>query len=222
MIDMTNDKIVLSGLVGLVAALLVGTGEFLLHYTSEGYGSDIPYQFMMHISTQRLSFGHFIAVLSAPLYLIGFWHMYKMLEPAGGKLPAAIAILGGYGFIMGIVWIGSRSMIASIVQLNSDAANVNLLINSYQFYDETLLQIIRLTTLLLSLGFFYLVLKGKTNYPVWMSFLNPFFLLLAVFSIYLLLPIVGKFIMPIAMNVAYAVFFSISTCIALKLKKVNE
>lgn len=201
---MSIDKIIVTGLIGLAAAILVGTGEFLLHYTPAGYGSKIPYHFFHDISPKRLLWGHFIAVLAAPFYLVGFWHLYQMLAPAGGKLPAIVALIAGYGFIMGIVWIGSRAMIAAIVQ-NQTPANGEL-IASYQLYSESLLQIIRITTLIMSAGFIYLVWTGTTNYPLWMWVFNPFFILVSIFLIYFITPAIGKYIMPIAMNVTYTLF----------------
>ncbi|WP_133138874.1 DUF6796 family protein [Legionella genomosp. 1] len=213
---MSIDKIILAGFIGLAAAVLVGTGEFLLHYTSSGYDSKIPYQFFHDISRKRLLWGHFIAVLAAPFYLVGFWHLYQMLLPAGGKLPAAVALTAAYGFIMGIVWIGSRAIIAAIIQ-SKTSANAEL-IASYQLYEETLLQIIRVTTLAMSAGFVYLVLTGSTYYPSWMWALNPFFILLAVFLIYFISPAIGKYIMPIAMNVTYTLFFALSTFFAIRLR----
>lgn len=213
-----DDKIVLTGLIGLVAAVLVGTGEFLLHFTNQGYDSKIPYHFMLDISRNRLTIGHFIAVLAAPLYLVGFWHLYKMLEPAGGNLPLITTMVIGYGFIMGIIWIGSRAMIGSIIQSKIGPSDLAALIQSYQLYDESLLQIIRFTTLLGSAGFIYLVLNGNTAYPNWMWVFNPIFLLVSVFLIYLIIPAVGKYIMPIAMNVTYTIFFALSTYIAFRLR----
>lgn len=203
------DKVVVAGLIGLGAAILVGTGEFLLHFNMTGYSSKIPYHFFLDISRKRLIWGHFIAVLAAPFYLVGFWHLYQMLLPSGGKLPAAVALLAGYGFIMGTVWIGSRALIATIVQANTPENHE--LIASYQLYNESLLQVIRVTTLLMSAGFVYLVLRGATFYPTWMWICNPFFILLAVFLIYFFWPGIGKFIMPIAMNVTYTLFFALST-----------
>ncbi|KTD02848.1 DUF6796 family protein [Legionella feeleii] len=213
-----DDKIVLTGLIGLVAAVLVGTGEFLLHFTNQGYDSKIPYHFMLDISRNRLTVGHFIAVLAAPLYLVGFWHLYKMLEPAGGSLPLITTMVIGYGFIMGIIWIGSRAMIGSIIQSKIGPSDLAALIQSYQLYDESLLQIIRFTTLLGSAGFIYLVFNGNTAYPSWMWVFNPIFLLVSVFLIYLIIPAVGKYIMPIAMNVTYTIFFALSTYFAFRLR----
>lgn len=206
-----ESSLLLSGLVGLLAAILVGGGEFLLHYSAEGYQDKSPYHFMKNISQYRLIVGHFLVVLAAPLYLVGYWHIYEMLEPAGGILPILTTLIGGYGFVIGTVWIGSRALIASIIQTPKTALS---LITDYQLYSESLLQIIRLTTILMSLGFVYLVWQGTTLYPQWMVIFNPLCLLILALLSYVWRPSVGKYIMPMAMNVAYAVFFMLSLAIA--------
>ena len=66
-----NNKniIMLTGLLGLLAAILTGTGEFLLHYDPLARFSEGPYDFMLAASDERQTIGHFIGVLGAPLYL---------------------------------------------------------------------------------------------------------------------------------------------------------
>lgn len=212
---MKLNPIIITGFIGILASILVGIGEGLLHGSVESYSSKNPYAFMMSISEKRMTLGHFIAVLAAPLYLVGYWHVYKMLTPQGSAFGTFIVAMACYGFIMGIVWIGSRAMIGSIVHLQ-DSSGIeqsvlfNPLVSKYQLFMETLVQIIRITTLLFSIGFVYLVLQGNTLYPSWIIFFNPFVILVLVFLSYLALPAVGKFIMPIAMNVAQFVFFSAS------------
>ncbi len=212
--------ILFAGAIGLFASILVGVGEGLLHYTPEGYVGPNPYDFMLPFSGKRLAYGHFIAVLASPLYLIGYWHVYKMLTPKGGGLATFITLAAGYGFVIGSVWIGSRAMIAGIVQFgghaNGQEVSMAPLVTQYQFYMESLLQVIRATTLIFSVGFVYIVWKGESLYPVWMIFFNPFILLLLVFLTYFVVPSIGIFIFPVAMNVAHFIFFGASLIVAFK------
>jgi len=217
---MTQHRILLAGMIGLLASILVGIGEGLLHYTPEGYTGLNPYDFMLPFSEKRLAYGHFISVFASPLYLVGYWHVYKMLTPKGGRLATFITLVAGYGFVIGSVWIGSRAMIANIAQLevytSAQGVSIDLLIKQYQFYMESLLQVIRVSTLVFSVGFVYLVWKGKTFYPTWMIFFNPAIILSFVFLTYFFIPGFGKFIIPIAMNVAHFIFFGASVIVAFK------
>jgi len=203
-------QIVIAGWIGLFAAISVGAGEFLLHFDSLGrFGEGGGYEYMQGISAQRSSTGHFLAVLGAPLYLIGFWHLMKMLEPAN-KIAAKIAFfLMSYGIIVGAMWIGSRASISAIVNLDV-AVNLSSLVALYELRYESLLQVTRLGVLAFSIIFIWLTLTGRSHYPRWMAVFNPILLLLSSFAIWLIQPAIGIYLMPIALNVAFGVLFLIS------------
>ncbi|MCH9639751.1 MAG: hypothetical protein K0U40_09690, partial [Betaproteobacteria bacterium] len=83
---------------------------------------------------------------------------------------------------------------------------------------ESLLTIIRVTTLMLSLIFIGLVLTGRSHYQKWHAIFNPIILLIASFVIYVFAPEIGKYIMPIALNVAFGIFFIFSMIQARKIR----
>ena len=90
-----QNHVILTGLIGILAAILTGTGEFLLHYSEAGnYADDGKYLFLLDVSVCRLNLGHFIGVLGAPLYLVGMWHIYLGLKPINQKLADNIASIG--------------------------------------------------------------------------------------------------------------------------------
>lgn len=206
----TKQWTILSGYIGLLAAILVGSGEFLLHYDPLARFSESNYNFMQAASDSRQTLGHFLGVLSAPLYVIGCWHIYLMLKPGGRKLAMIAFLIGAYGFMIGAVWISSRSSIGAISHLQQSGSQLDLLVELYQFRYENLLTVIRFTTLVLSLIYIFMVLKGKTSYDRWMAFFNPIALLLLNFIVYFIAPGIGKFMMPIALNIGFGLFFILS------------
>lgn len=218
--------VVLTGLVGIFAAIMTGAGEFLLHYSDlANYADDGQYAFLLNVSEWRLTSGHFIGVLAAPLYLIGMWHMYLGLKPYNQKAAFILFVISSYGFVLGAVWMGSRSGIALLAQANAENSSEALvtLINYYILHSETLLQVIRVTTLLTSVGFIIMVLSGKTLYPKWMALFNPIVLLIMSFVVFAVAPSIGKYTLPIALNVGYFLFFTISTMLlAKRCKQYNE
>jgi len=206
--------ITFAGMIGLLAAILVGLGEFLLHFDSLGrFGEGGGYEFMQGISADRSSMGHFFASLGAPLYLVGYWHLMKMLEPANRKAAIIGFFIMSYGIIVGAIWIGSRASISAIINLNT-AGDLSALVTLYEFRYENLLQITRLAVLTFSIIFIWLTLSGRSHYPKWMVIFNPILLLLTSFAIWLIIPAVGIYLMPIALNVAFAVLFLISTLLS--------
>jgi len=197
----------LTGIIGLVGAILCGTGEFLLHFDPLARFSG--YDVMADISDARLTAGHFFAVVGVPLYLVGMWHIAQMLKPAGEKLSNILFLIGSFGFLYGAMWMSSRASIGSLVHYPELIANTTL-VELYRLRSETLLQVIRVTTLVISGIYVYMVLTGKSRYPKWMATTSPIVLLILNFVIYLIAPSVGKFVMPIALNVGFSAFFLLS------------
>lgn len=211
---MTRSSAVATGIVGLIAALLTGAGEFILHYDALArYGSENL--FFQGISAERTNLGHFVAVLGAPLYLVGCWHIYLMLKPANKTWAFVSFLVMAYGFLIGIVWIGSRASISALIN-TPDSPEVEQLIALYDLRYETLLQVTRIAVLLLSAVFVWLTLGGRSHYPKWMAVLNPILLIVGSFLVFLVMPSAGKYMMPIALNIAFGVFFLASTRIAIR------
>lgn len=209
---MTRSIAVTTGIVGLLGALFTGVGEFALHFDSLARFGD-EYQFFAGISAGRTTVGHFIGVLGAPLYLVGCWHIHLMLQPANPKWSLAAFFIAAYGFLVGIVWIGSRASISAFI--NAPAApEIEQFIALYELRYETLLQVIRFAVLILSVIFIWLTLTGRSHYPKWMAILNPILLIVLSFVVYVIAPALGKYLMPIALNVAFTIFFIASISIA--------
>ena len=95
-----------------------------------------------------------------------------------------------------------------------ESTDVLHLIDLYDYRYETLLLIIRIAVLVLSIIFVALVVRGRSHYPRWMALLNPILLIIASFVIYAIAPAIGKYLMPIALNVAFFILFSASIAIA--------
>lgn len=210
---MKHSAIVATGLIGWLGAVLTGTGEFLLHFDDLArFGPEN--QFLLGISAQRTTMGHFFGVLGAPLYLVGCWHIHLMLRPANPTWSLTAFTTAAYGFVVGAVWIGSRSSLSALVN-SPESPELMALMSLYDLRYETLLWVTRIAVLLLSAIFIWLTLTGRSHYPKWMAALNPILLLLASFVVFVLAPDIGKYLMPIALNVAFFIFFSLSTRIAL-------
>ncbi len=207
-----NDRryLIVTGIVGLIAAILVGAGEFLLHFDPLARFSETSYDFMLAASDHRQTIGHFLGVLGAPLYIVGCWHIYLMLKPANQMLAFVAFAVGAYGFVIGSDWISSRASVGALVHIQQSGVAVESLIQLYQERYESLLTVIRITTLTLSLIFIGLALTGRSNYQKWHALFNPILLLVGSFIVHFINPDIGKYLMPIALNVAFGVFFLLS------------
>jgi hypothetical protein len=196
---------------------LVGIGEFLLHFDSLARFSADGYGFMLEASDGRQTVGHFFGVLGAPLYVVGCWHIYLMLKPANQPLAFIGFLISAYGFMIGADWISSRASIGALVHFQESGGSIDDLVQLYELRYESLLTVIRITTVVLSLIFIYLVLTGRSHYQKWQALFNPIVLLVMNFVIYAISPAIGKYLMPIALNVAFGIFFTMSVIQAQKI-----
>jgi len=198
-----------------LAAVLVGVGEYLLHFDTLSRFSQGGYDFMAGIGDSRSTMGHFFGVIGATLYPVGCYHIYLMLRPADKRWALIAFMLGSFGFIVGTVWIGSRASVSALVQL-PPSEMIDHLISLYETRYETLLQITRLTTLILSGIIVWLSISGRSHYPRWIALFNPILLIVANFVLFMVAPAIGKHTMPIALNVAFFIFFLLSVLVAMK------
>ncbi|MEH6738484.1 MAG: DUF6796 family protein [Sulfitobacter sp.] len=207
---MTDKRLIMiTGQVGLLAAILVGIGEFLLHYDSLARYTD-TFAFFNGVTRERATIGHFFGVLGAPLYVVGAYHIYLMLRPANETAARIAGFVMAYGCIVGAVWIGSRATAVELVA----AGGIEEQLALYELRYESLLQVVRAAVLVLSVIFIWLCVTGRSHYPRMMAVLNPIFLIIVSFIIFFTVPSIGKFMMPIALNVAYFVMFSVSLFVA--------
>ena len=200
------------GLIGIVAALLVGAGEFLIHYSASGYESDLPFGFLGFVDPGRMTVGHYLLVVGIPLYFVGYYHIYLVLKETAPKLALWLFIFGAISFIFGGIWVSSRAFIGHLYHIivPGDTDMWLEVTSSYNLLIENLVNVLRITILIVSILFVYIILKFKTSYPRWMAFFNPILLLIIVFALFFLLPIVGNYLVPTAMNVAHLIMFSTS------------
>ena len=204
------NQIKLTGWLGLLGAVLCGTGEFLLHFDECRLGlGKTGFDFMINTSEARLNAGHFFAVFGVPLYFVGVWHIAEMIKPAGQMMSKVLFLIGSFGFLYGAMWMSSRSSIGSLVH-HADLIKDTNLIELYNLRCESLLNIIRITTLVISIIYIKQVLTGLTRYPKWMAATSPIVLLVMNFIVLLVAPEVGRYVAPIALNVGFSLFFLLS------------
>jgi hypothetical protein len=176
------------------------------------------FDFFKGVPESQATTGHFFGVLGGPLYVVGSWHLYLMLRSANRFWALLAFLFMAYGFMIGAVWIGSRANAAFLVNAMSGDALAAAL-GLYELRYESLLTLVRIAVLIFSGIFVWLILSGRSAYPRWMAILNPILLIIASFVVYLLAPGVGKYLMPIALNVAFFIVFSVSTLMVISSKK---
>jgi hypothetical protein len=200
------------GYLGLIASILVGLGEYFLHYSPSILDAAADYEFFKFVSIDNLTTGHFLAVIGLPFYFAGYIHIYRMLK-SGNELFARIVLAIGFiAFAVGGIWIGSRASIGNIVHLKEtlDATSYQNLLTHYDSHMEVLVKALRIVIAVLSIVFTIAILKGGTFYRKWMAIFSPIVILILLVIIGKLIPSIGKHMLPILMNVTHFILFGLS------------
>jgi len=208
----TNSKfITFAGFAGCLGAILVGIGEFSIQFAPNSDITDVKdYLYFNEVSAARLSFGHFIAVLAAPLYILGYWHLSKKLEPAGPRQAKAFFLIGAYAFAVGTAWIGQRFFLGTTVHEIAAGADLKEQLTIFAEHNEPFVNVLRLAMLIVSILWVKLILTGKTYFPKWMALFSPILLLAVMFGLYFAKTSIGHYVFPVAMNATHLIIFALA------------
>lgn len=200
------------GYLGLIASIIVGLGEYLLHYSSSILEHSNDYEFFKFVPLENLTIGHFLAIIGLPFYFAGYIHIYRMLKSGSETLARIVLAIGFIAFAVGGIWIGSRASIGNIVHLKDtiDASTYQNLLVHYTDHMEVLVKALRIVIASLSVVFAIAILKGGTFYKKWMAIFNPIVILILLVVLGKLVPSIGKHMLPILMNVTHFILFGLS------------
>ncbi len=193
--------------IGILASIIVGVAEYLLHFSPEGPGGEIS--MLEHVPLERASIGHFLAVFGTPLYFAGYYGLKKLFTPTNPLLAKLILIAGVFSFFVGGVWISSRYFAAEVLQKSTGTADYSFYLQSYEEHYQVLVWALRILVALISILYVLLILKNKEDLPKWLAIFNPIVLLILVISSLFWFRPLGIHIAPIAMNVTHFIFFGL-------------
>ena len=193
--------------IGIIASVLVGIGEYLLHYLPTGPGGEIS--MLLDVPLGRASKGHFFVVFGAPLYFAGYYglkNIFKETSPLSARL---LFIAGVLSFSVGGVWVSSRYFAAEVLQRSLGTSDHAFYLQSYEEHYQVLVWALRVLVASVSVLYVMLILKNKQGLPKWLAIFNPIILLIIVISSLVWFEALGNHIAPIAMNVSHFIFFGL-------------
>ena len=138
-------KQILFGWLGLSAALIVGAGEFMVHYSPSGYAGSEDFLWLKSIPTLTVSIGHFLMVLGMPLYIFGYYHLYLCLRMGSERMAITVLVLGIFCFYDRWSLGSSRALLTEIIKSDN-----RMLMSYYKTHYEILVKVLRLLMLVIS------------------------------------------------------------------------
>ncbi len=198
------------GLAAILGITVVGIGEWLLLFApSGGYGFE-DYSFLAGKNLQMANIGHFMSVLFAPAYFLGYYFIFRNLKTNRPWVAKCFFGLAIYTFFLAMVWISSRSILVFSVAekaISPDSVTViEKIIRAISHDYDILLKIVWGLIIGLSGLFSYLVGTGQSYFSRKYAFFPPVVILASIFILYAVFPRMGNYILPTAMNVTHVIF----------------
>ena len=194
-------------IIGLLGAIIVGIGEYLLHFDPNGPAGEIG--MLLHVPLDRARTGHFFSLAGIPFYFAGYYGLLKLFRNSHELYAKCLFVFGVLSFIYGAIWISSRYLAAVVLQGTLDTQLYPVFLSTYEENYQVLVWALRILVLLVSLFYVLSILKNNVGLPKWLAVLNPIVLLgIIMSSLYWFKPL-GVQIAPIAMNVTHFIFFGL-------------
>ena len=195
-------------ILGLLGSILVGIGEYLLHFLPDGPPGEIS--MLEHVPLSRASKGHFFSIVGLPFYFAGYYGLKEFFKKySNASLANVLFVLGNLAFIFGGVWISSRYFGAEVLQRSQGTPDHAFYLKSYEDHYQILVWALRIVIAGLSIVYVLLIMKNDSGLPKWLAFLNPIVLLGIIISSLFWFKPLGVHIAPIAMNVTHFIFFGL-------------
>jgi len=194
-------------IIGIIASVIVGVGEYLLHYLPAGPGGEIS--MLQDVPLARASKGHFLVVFGAPLYFAGYYGLKNIFKTTSPLLARLLFIAGVLSFSVGGVWVASRYFAAEVLQRSVGTADHSFYLQSYEDHYQVLVWALRFLVAAVSVLYVILILKNNQGLPKWLAVFNPIVLLIIVISSLFWFKPLGNHMAPIAMNVTHFIFFGL-------------
>lgn len=170
--------------IGLLAAIMMFSGDMLLYYDKRDYVSDgtlrSVIEIMKDVSTKRLYAGGMIGPIAAFLYCIGYYHMVLICKDEYFILAMIGFLTSCMGIIIGGAYHSHCAYLGLIGKMDDEKA-MNVIIRYFSSINKCSFLFLIVGLLIL----FSCIVFGWTCLPRFFAFFTPGIL-------YLLLPLVRK------------------------------
>lgn len=206
-----------AGAIAIFAALLGVIADLALQYTSNtAHLLSDQSLYLLDVPPSRLFVGHYLGVVAILMETVGFWQIYRALQPSGERLALPFFLISSFGAMLGAAYHATFIFVGLTLQAQSAAVETahqafTTLLASFDSARLGLAIPALLGIVISSLWYAFIVGFKPSNYPRWMALCNPLdFLLLIVILVIIFHPL-ALVLAPTALNLSHLVYFVCST-----------
>jgi hypothetical protein len=210
----------IAGILAVISALALTVADYLLEFSPEfRISNTIIEPFWLTAAPWRFSLSIFLAAFFLPFYIGGYWMVYRALRPSHPKIGMTIFLMGSYGIIMGSPIVHTVVSLFPVIYKSAQTYPREVVTFAEELITDQLFTIIMpmfithyfLAFIIPPLLFFGAVIGGKSRYPLWTAFLNPFFIAILLIGGLFIWPEIFMYLTPGSINKGMVVFFLLPT-----------
>eukprot|EP01084_Bolivina_argentea_P055760 102171_1 len=188
-------------IVSIIAAILGCIADILLLYEPNAHYENADYQFLLNISQQRLYIGSILGVITIPIYLSGLYIICN--EYIKNTLMSFISFM--CCVIIAVIGCVYHSSIPLVGYILKHSENPLQEIDNIRFYFDPYAAGLTITFFIACTTFGYLMFVTKQ----WLLVLvNPIVTYVACISLYIMMPNIGRILLPTGFNLSIAVLMT--------------
>jgi len=207
------------GVSSIVAAVLITIADYLLDFHKEyGVSSTIVETSWAEMPHWRFSLSIYLCMFMIPLYLLGFWLLYKALCKKNKTLALVIFLMFSYGVVMGSPFIHGVMSLNGVIYAYGIGQGI-----SHEFLCNliegkitgTILPVFLfhyvITWVVAPLLLFVHIIRNKSVFKRWTAFLNPLVFLIVGLIGLKVFPQLFVYLAPGSINKGNVAMFALAT-----------
>ena len=172
---------------------------------------------MLAASRERILAGALLGVFATPLVMLGYWHVYQGLKPAGQRASLGPFLLLLLAYVLAPFAHGAFYFIGDSLHMLSAAAvdQQDAVFDQFNRYIFAMFAVYLPLLLVYLVGCVWMsltIFKGKSAYPRWFAFCNPIIFIVLFAILGPMLPgLAGRLVSASLTNLGGLLFFGLST-----------
>jgi hypothetical protein len=206
-----------AGIIAILAASLGVIADLALQYTSNtAHLLSDQSLYLLDVPPSRLLLGHYLGVVAILMETVGFWQIYRALQPAGERFALPFFLVSSFGAMLGAAYHSTFIFVGLTLQAQSGAVEAarqafTVLLASFDSARIGLALPALLGIVISSLWYAFIVGFRPSDYPSWMAVCNPLAFILLIVLLTIGIRPLALVLAPTALNLSHLIFFICST-----------